>query len=176
MLLQREGGHRVPPRPLSLPWTGCFLEKEGKLQVAPFSSPPPPPYEPSTLTAPNLSSQFSPFTPTPPMLTTIPFTPSPVAPAPLHSSNTCSSILPLPPDTTTTPIVSSTKGNTSLFPGNSPTSEWSEQTQGFSLSGSSSTPLAPIDTRRINRIIVRLLIPWRQKLAHDRRRDKAIEG
>ncbi|KAG8789225.1 hypothetical protein FRC19_007486 [Serendipita sp. 401] len=128
------GGRRVSPKrrnfaasqPLPL------QERWGNANDTALQSPPPPPYEPPTRTAPDTTSPFSLWGPTSPAPTPTPFTPPPVAPAPVFS--------PLTP-------FSPNKARSSLFSGTSTTPSEGKISREFSLSGSSSKPLAPMDTK-----------------------------
>ncbi|KAG8765476.1 hypothetical protein FRC15_006959 [Serendipita sp. 397] len=126
------GGRRAAPTPLPFAENQPLPLQRRENANTTASQPPPPPYEPPTRTVPNATSLFSPPTPTPSMPTPAPFTPSPVAPAPAFSPLT-----PFSPNNT----------RSSLFSGTSTTLSESKISRGSSLSGSSSKPLAPMDTK-----------------------------
>ncbi|KAG9040918.1 hypothetical protein FS842_002785 [Serendipita sp. 407] len=77
------------------------------------------------------------------MPTPAPFTPPPVAPMPYIPPAPAPIFSPMAPP----PRFEPHNAGPSLTPGNSTTSAWGEQHQASSLSGSSSRPFAPSDTK-----------------------------
>ncbi|KAG8847399.1 hypothetical protein FRB91_011812 [Serendipita sp. 411] len=135
---------RVSPRPFigNQPFP---LQRRASANDNTFQ-PPPPPYEPTARTAPSGPSPFSPlspFSPAPSMPTPAPFTPPPVAPMPYIPPAPAPIFSPRAPP----PQFEPHNAGPSVIPGHSTTSAWGEQHQASSLSGSSSRPFAPSDTK-----------------------------
>ncbi|KAG8753234.1 hypothetical protein FRC14_006304 [Serendipita sp. 396] len=136
------GTRRVSPRPFignqSFPLQRWRNANDNAFQ------PPPPPYEPAIRTTPNRPSPFPPpppFAPTPPMPTPIYFIP-PVPPMPYIPPGSAPIFSPMAPP----PPFEYHRPRTSLISGSSSTSALSERRRASSVSGSSSRPLAPINT------------------------------
>ncbi|KAG8808398.1 hypothetical protein FRC19_005921 [Serendipita sp. 401] len=135
------GRQRVSPRPFignqAFPLQRWRNANDNAFQ------PPPPPYEPAIRTTPNRPSfpLPPPFATTPPMPTPIHFIP-PVPPMPYIPPGSAPIFSPMAPP----PPFEYHRARPSLISGSSTTSALSERRRASSVSGSSSRPLAPINT------------------------------